>query len=78
LTILFIGFSFCFFYERVIRNFGNDEVIELVPPLSIEKLAYLALDSPESNWTPEDGDKDSIVNVRYIRNLLILIFLCSI
>jgi hypothetical protein len=40
-------------------------MIELNPPLSIRKLAHLALEAPESNWTPEDGDKEAIVDVNF-------------
>lgn len=52
--------SFSFFYEQVIRQFSNFARIKLSSPAPVKKLILLALDTEESGWKPEDGDKETI------------------
>lgn len=39
------------------------------PPLSIRKIALLALNTEESGWTPEDGPIDELADT--VRDILI-------
>jgi DNA mismatch repair protein MLH1 len=57
---IFILFSEELFYQMFIYNFGSFEKIVFENPLSVKDLAMLALDSPDSGWTEEDGDKDEL------------------
>lgn len=56
------------FYQIIIFAFGNFGYIRLNPPAPIAELALLALDSPNSGWTPEDGPKEELVE--YIVKIL--------
>ncbi|XP_073846322.1 DNA mismatch repair ATPase Mlh1 [Musca autumnalis] len=49
------------FYQRLLYEFENHKMINLIPkPLPIKDLIKLALNTPESGWTEEDGDKDEL------------------
>ncbi|KAF2885086.1 hypothetical protein ILUMI_21089 [Ignelater luminosus] len=48
------------FYQFIVYNFQNFNVINLSDPLSIKELALIALDLPETGWTEEDGDKEEL------------------
>ncbi|KAM3929767.1 DNA mismatch repair protein Mlh1 [Leptodactylus fuscus] len=48
------------FYQILIYDFGNFGIMRLSEPASIYELAMLALDSPESGWTEEDGSKEGL------------------
>ena len=37
-------------------------MIKLNPPANIKDMTRLALDQPESGWTPNDGDKDDLAH----------------
>ena len=49
-----------FFKQLALRGFGNFAAISLSPPASLYQLLLLALDSPASNWTAEDGSKEDL------------------
>uniref|UniRef100_A0A1A9W6X3 DNA mismatch repair protein S5 domain-containing protein n=1 Tax=Glossina brevipalpis TaxID=37001 RepID=A0A1A9W6X3_9MUSC len=50
-----------FFYQRLVYNFENFPALEIAPErLSIKSLILLALNSPESGWCEEDGDKEGL------------------
>ncbi|XP_006635764.2 DNA mismatch repair protein Mlh1 isoform X1 [Lepisosteus oculatus] len=48
------------FYQILIYDFGNFGVLRLSTPAPLYDLAMLALDSPESGWTEEDGPKEGL------------------
>ncbi|XP_041046228.1 DNA mismatch repair protein Mlh1 isoform X2 [Carcharodon carcharias] len=48
------------FYQILIYDFGNFGVLKLSSPAPLYELAMLALDSPESGWTEEDGPKEGL------------------
>ncbi|KAI9576532.1 hypothetical protein GQX74_009589 [Glossina fuscipes] len=49
------------FYQRLVYNFDNFCAVEIAPErLSIKSLILLALNSPESVWCEEDGDKEEL------------------
>ncbi|GCB61301.1 hypothetical protein scyTo_0009310, partial [Scyliorhinus torazame] len=48
------------FYQIFIYDFGNFGVLRLSSPAPLYELAMLALDSPESGWTEEDGPKEGL------------------
>lgn len=48
------------FYQFLMYNFENHDSIKFSKPLSMLRLAQLALDLPETGWTPEDGDKNEL------------------
>ncbi|XP_044148760.1 DNA mismatch repair protein Mlh1 isoform X1 [Bufo gargarizans] len=48
------------FYQILIYDFGNFGVMRLSESAPIYELAMLALDSPESGWTEEDGPKEGL------------------
>lgn len=47
-------------YQFVIYNFQNLGNINLSEKISIRELSMIALDLPETNWTPEDGPKEEL------------------
>uniref|UniRef100_H3AH00 DNA mismatch repair protein MLH1 n=1 Tax=Latimeria chalumnae TaxID=7897 RepID=H3AH00_LATCH len=49
------------FYQILICDFGNFGVLRLSESAPLYDLAMLALDSPESGWTEEDGPKEGLV-----------------
>ena len=49
-----------FFYQLMLEEFGNADILNIEPAPSVEELALLALDLEEVGWTPEDGDKQDI------------------
>ncbi|XP_059610469.1 DNA mismatch repair protein Mlh1 [Phlebotomus argentipes] len=51
------------FYQILLYHFRNFGKIELEEPLKLEDLAMMALDSEESGWTPEDGEKSDLVQL---------------
>lgn len=57
------------FYQILIFKFGNLGYIELTEPAPISELVLLALNSPESGWTPEDGSKEDLA--KYTADLLL-------
>uniref|UniRef100_A0A452TJP2 DNA mismatch repair protein MLH1 n=1 Tax=Ursus maritimus TaxID=29073 RepID=A0A452TJP2_URSMA len=48
------------FYQILIYDFANFGVLRLSEPAPLFDLAMLALDSPESGWTEEDGPKEGL------------------
>ncbi|XP_017652931.1 DNA mismatch repair protein Mlh1 isoform X2 [Nannospalax galili] len=48
------------FYQILIYDFANFGVLRLSEPAPVFDLAMLALDSPESGWTEEDGPKEGL------------------
>ncbi|KAI5772060.1 MLH1 [Gulo gulo luscus] len=48
------------FYQILIYDFANFGVLRLSEPAPLFDLAMLALDSPESGWTVEDGPKEGL------------------
>ncbi|XP_063116409.1 DNA mismatch repair protein Mlh1 isoform X4 [Cavia porcellus] len=48
------------FYQVLIYDFANFGVLRLSEPAPLFDLAMLALDSPESGWTEEDGPKEGL------------------
>ena len=49
-----------FFYQLMLEEFGNADIIKLDPAPSVKELALLALNLEEVGWTPEDGNKEDI------------------
>lgn len=45
------------FYQFLIYHFQNFDTIKLSNSLSVYDLAMIALELPDTGWTPEDGDK---------------------
>jgi DNA mismatch repair protein MLH1 len=56
------------FYQIVLFAFGNFGHIRLNPPAPISELALLALNAPNSGWTPEDGPKEELAE--YVLKIL--------
>ncbi|XP_004345130.2 DNA mismatch repair protein MLH1 [Capsaspora owczarzaki ATCC 30864] len=52
--------SWHLFYQIVLREFSNFGTIRLNPSPLLYDVLMLALDDPESGWSPEDGDKDEL------------------
>ncbi|XP_069469304.1 DNA mismatch repair protein Mlh1 isoform X2 [Ambystoma mexicanum] len=48
------------FYQIFIYDFGNFGILRLSEPAPIYDLAMLALESPESGWTEDDGPKEGL------------------
>ncbi|ALC40898.1 Mlh1 [Drosophila busckii] len=48
------------FYQRLVYEFQNFAEISLVPPLQLQELLQVALDSEAAGWLPEDGDKSEL------------------
>ncbi|KAM9187850.1 DNA mismatch repair protein Mlh1 [Dugong dugon] len=48
------------FYQILIYDFANFGVLRLSEPAPLFDLAMLALDSPESGWTEDDGPKEGL------------------
>ncbi|KAM9601764.1 DNA mismatch repair protein Mlh1 [Trichechus inunguis] len=48
------------FYQILIYDFANFGVLRLSEPAPLFDLAVLALDSPESGWTEDDGPKEGL------------------
>ncbi|CAO1384866.1 unnamed protein product [Diamesa hyperborea] len=48
------------FYQLMITNFSNLDMIELEKPLSIKSLALIGFETKECNWTEEDGCKEEL------------------
>lgn len=48
------------FYQLALFNFGNFGFYKLAEPVLLSELATMALDNPESEWTPEDGSKERL------------------
>ena len=46
------------FYQLALFNFGNFGYFRFNEPIPIFDIIMLALDDPESQWEPDDGDKD--------------------
>lgn len=58
------------FYQILIFDFGNFGVLKLSEPASLYDLAMLALDSPDSGWTEDDGPKEGLAQfiVDFLKN----------
>ncbi|EDV37862.1 uncharacterized protein Dana_GF13669 [Drosophila ananassae] len=54
------AFSEELFYQRLLYEFQNCPEISLNPPLSVQELIMLALESEAAGWTPEDGPKKEL------------------
>lgn len=52
------------FYQEFLRRFQKCPFYRLTSGAPIRELVVAALDSEQSGWTPEDGDKDMIAKVR--------------
>ena len=48
------------FYQIILFAFRNFGHIHLNPPAPISELALLALNAPNSGWTPDDGPKEEL------------------
>ncbi|PSN44864.1 DNA mismatch repair protein Mlh1 [Blattella germanica] len=48
------------FYQILLYDFGNFGEIKFTNPLPLYETALLGLNSEESGWKPEDGDKDEL------------------
>uniref|UniRef100_A0A4W3I8H1 DNA mismatch repair protein MLH1 n=1 Tax=Callorhinchus milii TaxID=7868 RepID=A0A4W3I8H1_CALMI len=48
------------FYQILVFDFGNFGVLRLSNPAPLYELAMLALESPDSGWTEEDGPKEGL------------------
>lgn len=48
------------FYQIALFNFGNFGYYKLAEPVLITDLATMALDNPESEWSPDDGSKERL------------------
>ncbi len=48
------------FFQLVVRRFACLPLLSLSQSVDIFRCVRVALDSPKSQWTPEDGDKDKI------------------
>uniref|UniRef100_A0A8C4NK96 DNA mismatch repair protein MLH1 n=1 Tax=Eptatretus burgeri TaxID=7764 RepID=A0A8C4NK96_EPTBU len=48
------------FYQILIYDFGNFGVLRFSNPAPLYKLAMLALESPQSGWTEEDGPREEL------------------
>ena len=53
------------FYQVSLRRFSNFGTIRLSPSLPLEKILELAFENPASGWTPEEGDKHDLIQVRF-------------
>lgn len=56
------------FYQIIIYKFGNFGYLELSEPAPVAELVRMVLDTEESGWEPEDGDKDELA--RYTSEFL--------
>lgn len=58
------------FYQFILYNFQNFGTIEFSKPLSLKELFLIALDLPDIGWTPEEGDKNELVDtaLQILRN----------
>jgi DNA mismatch repair protein MLH1 len=50
------------FYQIALFNFANFGYFRFEEPILIKDLACIALDDPESCWSPEDGDKQKLAS----------------
>jgi len=66
-----------FFYQRVLAEFGNMGVMRLSERAPLYDLASMALDSPDSGWTPSDGTKVRYSHLVEPENNFILFFLLA-
>ncbi len=48
------------FYQLALFNFGNFGYLKLAEPASIFEFAKMALDDPNTEWSPEDGPKEKL------------------
>jgi len=53
-------FSREMFYQIVLRRFGSFSSIKLETPIIIKDFLMAAIASPKGQWTPEDGDKETL------------------
>ncbi|KAH8355292.1 hypothetical protein KR093_010510, partial [Drosophila rubida] len=54
------AFSEELYYQRLVYEFQNCVEISVVPPLPLEQLLLIALNSQAAGWVPEDGDKSEL------------------
>lgn len=64
-----IIFSEELFYQLLLYNFQNFDKIVFKTPLSIKKLALIALNTEECGWVEEDGSKEELSEL--IESLLV-------
>ncbi|XP_055380791.1 DNA mismatch repair protein Mlh1 [Condylostylus longicornis] len=57
------------FYQFLLYEFQNFKKIEFKPSISIYDMALIALDTKESGWTEEDGEKTFLADI--VKNKLI-------
>ncbi|XP_034108161.1 DNA mismatch repair protein Mlh1 [Drosophila albomicans] len=55
-----VAFSEELYYQRLVFEFQNCSEISVVPPLPLEQLLLIALNSQAAGWEPEDGDKSEL------------------
>ena len=48
------------FYQLALFNFGNFGYFRFAQSIRVKDLIMIALDDPETQWEPEDGDKEDI------------------
>ncbi|KAM8713362.1 hypothetical protein ACLKA7_013643 [Drosophila subpalustris] len=54
------AFSEELYYQRLVYEFQNCTEIRVVPPLPLQQLLLIALNSKAAGWEPEDGDKSEL------------------
>ena len=50
------------FYQICLFNFGNFGYLKLEEPILLKELGLMGLESPEADWTPDDGPKDKLAS----------------
>jgi DNA mismatch repair protein MLH1 len=48
------------FYQICLFQFGNFGYFRLQHPIAIYELAFMALEDPQTEWTPDDGPKEKL------------------
>jgi DNA mismatch repair protein MLH1 len=48
------------FYQIALFNFGNFGYYKFKEPILLHELAMMALDNPQSEWSPDDGSKEKL------------------
>ncbi|KAG0720034.1 DNA mismatch repair protein Mlh1 [Chionoecetes opilio] len=57
------------FYQITLKDFENFGILKLSRPVDIAELALVALESPESEWSEEDGRKEDLAD--FMKTLLV-------
>lgn len=58
----FLSCSIELFYQILLYDFGNIGTIKFNEPLSIQELAELAFEHPDSGWSESDGSKKELAS----------------